>query len=88
MGIQELWDEWLVERRTVFPSTDKTRFLSPPPHRWRAASGVIKSIFCDVGSRAAMFSGVFSAVRPVLVIKRISGKERFVERMNRVPLDM
>ncbi len=29
----------------------------------------------DVGTRAAMFSGVFSAGRPVEVMKTISGKD-------------
>jgi len=78
---------------TVFPSTDKTRCFSPrmgfAPHRLCASSGVIKSMFSVVGSRAARFSGVLSAGRPVLVIILISGNiERSEEMMYRVPFDM
>jgi hypothetical protein len=45
------------------------------------------SIFCFVGSLAAIFSGVLSAIKPVEVMSLIAGKSDGLEdTMKRVPL--
>ena len=72
----------MIELLTVFPSTVRTLFTEASfpaddfasTQRSLASSGEIMRMLSGVGSRRAMFSGVFSASSPVLVIMRISGK--------------
>lgn len=81
------------------PWTDHTRFwvsegeeveVDTGPQRARARSGVMNARSWAVGMRAAMFSGVFSAGRPVEVMRRISGNDEggCEETTYRVPFDM
>ena len=80
--------------RTVEPSIGKILFGSlvvdcSPPQRRRASSGVIMDMSREVGIRSAMLSGVFSAGRPVDVMRLISGNESGLDvTMNKVPSAM
>ena len=73
----ESWPRVAAQSPSGEPSVLAFLILSSDPQRCSACSGVKKSMFSLVGSRRAIFSGLFSAYRPVEVIIRSSGKSSF-----------
>jgi hypothetical protein len=78
-------EENIDEGLTVKSGTVQIRV----PQRCSASLGLIQSMSYCVGSRAAMFSGVLSAVRPVeLIMRRVGHSEGSSEIIYIVPLDI